>query len=304
MKAFMKKHSKIAIFLGSLFAIFMMLFPDIAWVKNIDKPRLYMGYSSKTFLDVDMKDAVAALDVWVNELSAKEGFIAQNNIYEDLNLLAKDFQQGKLDFGLVKSLDYLKIKKAINPEIAMTYIKGGKKTIRYHILVRFDSGISNVGGLRNKKLTMRKGDDMGILFLNTLLLKNKQPESDKTFSFIDAKMRSSQVILSVFFGQSDVCLATDVSYRTMIELNPQIKEKLRIISSSDELVEGVNFFRKDYDEHSKKIVLERSQSLKETARGKQILLLFKIEKVALIEEKDLDTVRSLLSEYERLHQKR
>jgi ABC-type phosphate/phosphonate transport system substrate-binding protein len=300
----MKKCFEIVTLLCALFIISVIISPDIAWVKQLDKPRLYMGYSSKTFLDVDMKDAVAALDVWVNELSAKEGFIAQNNIYEDLNVLVKDFQQGKLDFGLVKSLDYLKIRKDVKPEIAMTYVKGGKKTIRYHILVRTDSGVSNISGLRNKKLTMRKGDDMGLLFLNTLLLKNKQPESEKTFSFIDAKIRSSQVILSVFFGQSDACLTTDVAYRTMIELNPQIKEKLRIISSSDELVEGVNFFRKDYDEHNKKIVLERSLSLKETARGKQILLLFKIEKVALIEEKDLDTVRSLLSEYERLHQKK
>jgi len=284
--------------------ISLIFLPTIARPEKPNNPRLFIGYSSKTFLDVDMKDAVAALDVWVNELSAKEGFIAQNKIYEDLSLLVKDFQQGNLDFGIVKSLDYLKIRKGLHSELAMTYMKGGKKTIRYYILVRYDSGITGIHGLRNKRLSMRRGDDMGLLFMNTLLLKNRQPEADKSFSYIDNKIRSSQVILSVFFGQSDVCITTDVAYRTMIELNPQVKENLKIISSSDELVEGVNFFRKDYDEHNKKIVLDRSQTLKDTARGKQILLLFKIDKVALVGEKDLDTVKSLVSEYEMLRKKK
>jgi ABC-type phosphate/phosphonate transport system substrate-binding protein len=300
----MKKYLRIVTLFCAIFAISIILSPDIAWVKQLDKPRFYIGYSSKTFLDVDMKDAVAALDVWVNEWSTKEGFIAQNNIYDNLNMLIKDFQEGKLDFGIVKSLDYLKIRKAINSELAMTHVKGGKKTIRYYLLVRSDSGISNMRDLKNRKLTVRKGDDMGLLYLNTILLENKQPEVDKLFSFIDVKGRSSQVILSVFFGQSDACLTSDVTYKTMIELNPQVKEKLRILSSSEELVEGVNFFRKDYNENNKKIVLDRSQTMQNTTRGKQILLLFKIEKVAPLAEKDLDSVKRLLGEYERLHQKR
>jgi ABC-type phosphate/phosphonate transport system substrate-binding protein len=303
MTIFLKKRSSAIKLLCSLFAIALILLPDTAWVKMPDKPRLSIGYSSKTFLDVDMKDAVAALDVWVDEWSAKEGFSAQNHVYDDLDVLAKDFQQGNLDFGIVKSLDYLKIRKAINPELAMTHVKGGKKTIRYYLLAQSDSGITSIRDLRNSKLTVRKGDDMGLLFLNTLLLKNRLPETEKFFFFVDPKPRSSQVMLSVFFGQAGACLTTDITYKTMVELNPQVKEKLKIIASSEEYVEGVNFFRKDYDENYKKIVLDRSQKLKDSVRGRQIMLLFKIDKVALLEEKDLDTVRKLLADYERLRKR-
>ncbi|HMK48882.1 MAG TPA: PhnD/SsuA/transferrin family substrate-binding protein [Thermodesulfovibrionales bacterium] len=299
----LKRHSSTLKFFCPLFAVILILLPDTAWVKMPDKPRLNIGYSSKTFLDVDMKDAVAALDVWVDEWSAKEGFSAQNRIYDDLDVLAKDFQQGNLDLGIVKSLDYLKIRNAITPELAMTHVKGGKKTIRYHLLVQSDSGITSIKDLRNRKLTVRKGDDMGLLFLNTLLLKNRLPETEKFFFLSDPKPRSSQVMLSVFFGQADACLTTDITYKTMVELNPQVKEKLKIIASSEEYVEGVNFFRKDYDDNYKKIVLDRSQRLKDSVRGRQIMLLFKIDKVAVLEEKDLDTVRKLLADYERLRRR-
>ena len=294
------KTARIAALLYFILVLLIIVLPSSALVTKEGKPRLNIGYSSKAFLDVDIKDASAALNVWVNEWSEKEGFTAENHIYDDMGTFVKDFRNNKLDFGIVKSLDYLRIRNQLDTELAFTHAKGGKKTIKYLLLVRSDSGVSDVMDLRNRKLTLRKGDDIGRLFLNTYLLKNKQPEVDNFFGSVEQKGRSSQVVLSVFFGQADACIISDLSLKTMTELNPQVGEKLKIIASSPEFIEGVNFFRKGYDEKNKTIVLDRSKKLKDTARGKQIMLLFKFEEVVSLQERDLETLKKLMHEYERL----
>jgi ABC-type phosphate/phosphonate transport system substrate-binding protein len=280
--------------------MFILLFIQVnAIAKNREEKCLNIGYSSKTFMDVDIKDAKAALDVWVKEYAEIEGFISSNRIYDDLDLFIRDFNGNIIDFGIVKSLDYLKMRKDIKADLALTHIKGGKKTLSYLLLVRSDSGISNIKDLKGRKISLLKGDDLGELFLNTYLLKNKSPELKNYFSHNDYKMKASQCVLSVFFGQTDACLTSDLIFKTMTELNPQMKQQMKSILSSPEFIGGVNFFRHDYDEKHKKTVIDRSQKLNETTRGRQIMLLFKFDKVTTLQESDLDSVKQLVDEYER-----
>ncbi len=265
--------------------------------------RVAYGYQLRSMPNVLIKDAKAALKVWANELGNEEGLKSEVRIYKDLDSLIKDFQNGKLDLISVDPLDYLLSMHELEAELAFNPVRYGKKTFKYLLLVRTDSPFADIRDLRGKELVVMKDAHAGSLFLNTLLLQHKQEEADRFFYAIEEKNKVIQVILSVFFGQADVCIVPEGAFKTMAELNPQIGKQLRIIDSSDEIVWGISLFHKDIDEEIKEKIQKITFSLKERVRGRQILMLFKFEDIVQLEESSLDTLKSLLNEYENLKQK-
>ncbi len=271
---------------------------------DVEMPLVRFGFEMKALTDVDIRDAKTAVEFWVREVAEDSGLRAETYIYEDLNSLVKELQRGKIDVANTTPLDYLRITQMLELEISFGILKRGKKTRKFILLVRSDSSFNRVEDLRGRRLVLKKGDDIGHLYLNTLLLRNKQEEANKFFWSIHKKKKFSQTILNVFFGQADACITTDVVFKTMVDLNPQIGKRLKVISSSQEIIYGLNFFRKDFDDKIKEKIKRKSLGLKETVHGKQVLLLFKADAVIILKESDLETLKALLNEYEELKSKK
>ena len=152
----------------------------------------------------------------------------------------------KLDFAVMTSVDYLRMAAILKVKPEMARFRNGKATIKYLLLRNSDSQNQELVTLKNKNLAVLKTDQLGLLFLNTQLLKAKLPEADRFFSSIQGKNKESQAILAVFFGQADACVVSDVGFSTMVELNPQVGRKLQVISESPDFIQTVGSFRSDY----------------------------------------------------------
>jgi phosphonate transport system substrate-binding protein len=262
--------------------------------------RFRYGYHLRAMQNIPIKDAEAAIKVWVDELSHEEGLKSKVLLYKDLDPLIRDFQKGNLDLISVDPLDYLLSMQEMEVELAFNPIRYGRKTYKYLLLVRADSPFVDIGDLRGKELVVMKEAHAGLLFLNTLLLRHKQEEADSFFFAINEKNKVLKVVLSVFFGNADACIVPEGAFKTMAELNPQIGKQLRIIDSSEEIIWGMSLFHKDIDEKLKEKIQKITYSLKERIRGRQILMLFKFEDIAQLEESSLDTLKILLNEYKNL----
>ena len=281
-----------------------VIFPLLLNGAETDKPRLSYGYSQKSLPEAGLKDVTAAFKVWAKELGESEGFLTEAIVYENSDALLDEFKKGKIDLAALPTLDYLKVSKEINAVLALISVMQGKKTIRYMLLVQSDSSYFTLKDLKQKRLSIMKNNELGILFLNTQLLKAKLPEAEKFFSDIQKKNKESQGVLSVFFGQADACITTDINLKTMTELNPQIGKKLKIIAASSDLIEFTSFFRSDYDKAYRDKIINRTLKLRESPRGKQILTLFNSDTLEQMHEADLETTKQLLSEYNRLRGKK
>jgi ABC-type phosphate/phosphonate transport system substrate-binding protein len=286
------KYSKSISLCCVFFIASILVCPIYIQAEQGDKLRFRIGYSVKSLPEIDVKDADAALEIWVKEIAKDIGASAESRIYTDTKALFKDFQNGKLDMGVTLTSDYLNAERELNAELAVSSFRGGKKTMKHLLLVHSDSTYYKIGDLKNKKISMLRRDESGGIYLKLVLLGKKLPVAEKFFMSIEEKNKSSQVILSVFFKQSDACIATDTSFNTMIALNPQIGNKLRVIASSPELIETVSFFRRDYNEKHKQRVLKLTEELKDYPRGQQVLLLFQVEKLVKTKESDLDITRN------------
>ena len=290
----LKKHSVTIIRNLLLLIIFIFVFPDYPYAGEQNLPKFRIGYSLKTLYDVDVTDAKAALEVWCKEIGEKDGFDVTSHFYEEVNLLINDMKSGKIDCGIFNAVDYLKVRERIDFDRAFTRIRDRGKTEKYLLLVHEDSPYQDIIDLKGKKLSLMRWDEIGELFLNTLLLDERQQTIFQFFSSIDQRDKPSQVLLSVFFKQSDACIVTDLSLKMMTELNPQVGKKLRILKASPGMVMGFGFFRKNYAKEYKERIIDSILNLNESVRGKQVLLLFKSERFKEINESDMDTMKQLL----------
>jgi len=293
--------------IGLLLCIFAGVFfsVEVRGTESHAETQFKMGYAMKTLYDVDMKDAHTAFTMWSKEVGAKTGYTVSLTMFDCFEELMDAFKKGEIDFAIVKSTDLSLVDKGeIDREHLVTNVRSGKKGHVYMFMVHKDSPLDHIEAMKGKKLTVVKSDSLGRIFLDTLLLKKGLSESDAFFHSIEEKVKVSQVLLSVFFKQSDACLIPDVTYKTMVELNPQIKQRLRTIAKSDNLLAGVGFFRKNFSENRKDEVFKRIVTLHTTPRGKQILLLFKSEAFAKVADNELLSLKKLKDDYARFTNQR
>ena len=257
-----------------------------------------MGFNIQVLADAHATDLQAAVQLWVREVTRKTNLEPVTRLYDDVESMLRAFQRKDIDLANGTALDYLRISREVDVEVAFGGSVGGRATRKYLVLVRADSPYADIKDLAGKRLAVRMRDDVGRLFLDTLLLRSVGREAPEFFLPISEKKKFSQVVLAVFFGQADVCVTTDTVFRTMTELNPQVGRRLRPIAVSPELLDRVSFFRKGYSPRAKQLLTHEASMLAGNEHGKQFLTLFKIDGVALLQDSDLDSVRVLLKEYE------
>jgi hypothetical protein len=98
------------------------------------------------------------------------------------------------------------------------------------------------------------------------------------------------VALACFLVYS-ACIVNDVSYRTMVKINPQLGKDLKILLSSPELVDYLTVFRKNLDDGIKQKTHEMARNLKTHPKGRQILMPFKIEDLTHFKETDFSSIK-------------
>jgi len=274
---------------------------DRSMADDKGRPQFVIGCDLGVLLDADIKDIKAATELWMGQVAEVYGLTADIVIYSDSASMLKDFKDGRVDMANTTTLDYLRIAEELETDLAYSAIFANEKpTRKYLLIVRSDAGFTEVKDLARKKLAVKKTDDASLLFLNTHLLRNKQPEAAGFFSSIIEKRKSSQAVLSVFFRQADACIANEEAFTIMSELNPQIGKQLKVIVSSPEIISTLSFFRKDYSEKIKTIILNNSKNLINTVGGRQLLTLFKVADIYLLTDSDLDSFRLLVKEYRQL----
>jgi ABC-type phosphate/phosphonate transport system substrate-binding protein len=266
---------------------------------------LNVGYTKSSLSDVDFKDAQVAMDLWVKELSKadKNPLYPRSILIDDLPSLIRAINAKEVDVLGLSCLDYFKIKDKVNLEPAMVVIMGGKPSKEFSLITRRDRSPRNLMDLRNSKLLVtdeKPANGVPLMWLDTFLVKQGTCSSRKFFASIKEVNKVSQAVLPVFFKQADACLVSRSGFETMAELNPQIGEQLAIMATSPDFVLCGVFFRKDFRDDIKKLIVDTCMKFCTYPSGKQIVTLFKAESFAPFKPSYFETLLNLTKEYERL----
>jgi phosphonate transport system substrate-binding protein len=266
---------------------------------------LRLGVSENVVVGVNLNDAKAALAIWSEELLKTIDIrmeLAPNQEWVmPSDQLLSTIRAGQVDLICLTVQEYRQVAPYIDTRRVITDNYGGDEFV---LVVRQGSGIDNLAGLRGKSLILwdSPGTSLADPWLSVELWKEGPDSPRQVLGRITKNTKLAQVVLPVFFGQADACLVTRRGLDTMIELNPQLAQKLKVLVTSPQM-EGTFFAcRKDYPENLKKQILDGLVGLESSPPAKQISTMFQSPGFALRDADGLRPAITLLDAYERHHQ--
>jgi phosphonate transport system substrate-binding protein len=271
-----------------------------------DNQEVYgVAFLRTMFLNADYNDAKAAIKVYVQNLQDQllTGFSMRPVYFENTDDLLKNYTKENLAVISLSSVDYLayKSKLMLNPVIVNSGKTDPMET--YLILIRQDEKIKGLEDLTDMKFGMlpKENDPIPIMWLNVILSSGKTAKTDKPFSNIVTDKTESQLILSLFFGKLDACLVSKTAYETMVEINPQIGIRIKVLNSSPRYLRVVASFTSKFKKSRfSEGLLQHLTSLDNYAAGRQLFALTKTAKIVPFKEEYLENVKALISDYNKI----
>lgn len=268
--------------------------------KSILRWALYFPTIKKNY----MKQINESWDYWsklfikkLNNKGLEGGKFSVQQYYSKTQLL-EDIQNDKVDAIALFSIHYIndgfdkffypvftssksleeKFQKYIiicNAENQLNYIKNGE----LHIPESSETELMNIW-VKSKFGIDKSGDGIVIV---------KSPKNE------------IQLINAIFFGSIKYEVVTEASFSVAKELNPQIKNKIKVIDTSPGLINLIVALRKGYNKDYENIILDISLNFHNSIEGKQILNLAQAARFVEINNSDLsETVKLLKSVKKRL----
>ena len=271
------------------------------------KSVINVGFSPYLFSNVNKTDASASIKVWTETLLEERDLRIENQpvFYESTEDMKKALQKNEVDMVSLLTTEFFALRHQVPLDTLQFVVIGGKITEEYLLLVPQDGGVESLTDLQGKTLVLVNGPRMGMgdLWLETRLMENGFSGIDDFFSSCEIEPKSSRSVMSVFFGKLDACLVNRSGYETMVEMNPQIGRALKIVETSPEFIPALICLRASYDPASKKQVADSFLNLHKEARGRQVLTVFKSDRLIAGTDADLATTFDWVEKHALLRKK-
>jgi phosphonate transport system substrate-binding protein len=260
--------------------------------------------SSQVFGNVNRNDVRAALKTWFDAVGRQKGYVLDStvDIVDSAAAIRERLQSHSVELVMMGLVDYMQLENSnlVVPVLTDARTSQGAAPYSYVVVVNPSSGATSIAGLRGKNLLLcaRGSGGTGAAWLELLLSTEKLGRTASFFASIQTPAKPQSCILPVFFGKADACVVDEVNLNLAKEMNPQLGQ-LRVIARSRPMIEAVIAVPADPHPYQKELI-DNMLSLHQDPRGRQLLMVFKTERMVRIQPGDLDSGRELWRDYYRL----
>jgi len=262
------------------------------------RPLVKFGFYLPTNREASMADIKVSLQVWAEELAGTLGYQIVTNTYQSMPEVRAAVDRDELHFI-----------NAGGMELAETFSLGElQRGYASHqqgaddglaLVVRNDSGLTSFSDLRNKRVARLAKDRLAEIYLETQCLKAAKQHCSQ-FLVLSEEKRDIQSIYGVFFGKTDAALVTLATLHTANELNPQVATRLKVIQEWKVTALVFGMMTRSADPAVIQLMMGAVRDTLKTARGRQMMELFKIDYVEPVEPSILNPYWALLRDYRAL----
>jgi ABC-type phosphate/phosphonate transport system substrate-binding protein len=258
-------------------------------------------YSSSLFRTVSKNDAIAAIRAWTETVSRQNGFLLDCNVSvaEDVAEIRRRLQEGLTGLVLVDPLEYFELAGSGLLDPVFTATRGkGDESLQFLLVANREPGLTTISGLRGKTLAIQTDSraDLGRMWIEVLLQEDGLGRADRFFGSVNSAFTPSAAALPVFFGKVGAGVIDRASFEVMKEMNPQIGSRLQVLAMSPPLVTGILCINKRPISFREDL-MQGLRDLHKTPAGKQILMVFKSDRMKPLDSEDLERVRTLCAKY-------
>jgi ABC-type phosphate/phosphonate transport system substrate-binding protein len=259
-----------------------------------------IGFNVRIARDLNRGDVQAALSLWGEELSNRFGVPTEILYFDDMASLRRDFDRGRVNFVIAAGMDFA---RHFRPEELAEGFRGALQTDHTLLLLtRKDSDIADLDALAGKRVALLKDDDLSEVYLETVCLRQYKRPCKQVFAGIEAVANSNQLILRLVFGKADLVVSKRSGFETARELNPQVGRLLLELARFPVKSSYYGLYNSKTSPAFRQFSLRRTPDMHKEARGRQVLEIFRIDRLELVGTEELRPFYQLQADYEALRE--
>jgi ABC-type phosphate/phosphonate transport system substrate-binding protein len=266
---------------------------NVAYYSGIDSKQLY-------------KNSRSALNIWVNDFTKNIHKNINMKIYTNKEEILKDYISHKMDIVAISAHSYLLNKKKYDDysidywELRRSEIKPLQKM---YLVVNRDSNINSILDLKNKKIGIDIENKFGKIFFEKTYLDGSKKNAKDITSKIDYN-KSNSLLLKTYFAKYDASVITSHEYEVMLELNPAIKKKIKILKSSPEIFPHIIvLFHKNNTGKNIKTFKSTLSKFFKNENKQELFDILEIKDLIMSNKKNFDNLNEYYQEYLKLKSK-
>ena len=247
------------------------------------------------------KEAKLSLKIWADEMKKNANLDIKIKFYEDENELLSDYSCGKLQIATLPASAYFKNKKIILENTRQLYTftldNNNNKFIQYYLIKNKNSKIK-LNDLNEKSIYFKDSETSAKLWLDYLMLTKYNKRYKDIFTNEYSLKKQSSIIYKVFFKEYNFAVVPKVIFDTIVEMNPQINRKVKILAKSEAIFISLlglvnnNLPIKDYN----KLISMNLDKEYEDIR-KEAFEIASIKSFILLDNKDLNSYENINKKY-------
>ncbi|MCQ8105459.1 phosphate/phosphite/phosphonate ABC transporter substrate-binding protein [Methylomonas sp. SURF-2] len=299
----MSKHSIVTVLLGGLLGLGLCASPAPALENNMT-----LAYIGTGLKELNNTDKQVALQILAKELTKNVDTELRVTPLNSMRELLDLASTGKLNYSLINSYFYISHIEQLRPLITdeiWAAQRGQELGEDYVLIVNNDVDYKDIRSLSGKRLSTFTDDLLMGFYLEQLIKREANTSPERFFKAIKDTRTLSQSVLDVYFKTSDACLVPSHIVDLVTELNPAVKQGIKIVhhSGADFIMALILVFKNNPDTEANAI-RGNLQQLPNSIAGQQILDLFHIKTITRIQPESLDGMLSLYQQYrENQHKK-
>lgn len=289
---------------NTLFILFFSLFWMISvqakekqFIPSFTLAWYYPSYS-RIVSETDFKIAV---NFWFKEFEQHIEIKHTNiRIFNNINKMKNAFNKGELTLVIAPPMLIVKHFDLTMLADGFTGSSITGKPYSMVLLAKKNKGINEISDFKHKRLVLAEHDELARIFLDTLLI----PKFDKTykhvFKSVELQKKPNSIIHSLFFDNADIGVSYLETFDLMSELNPQIRERIKILSSFPITSPTFGFFHKKLPKYQRQFFIEKILEFNHSIRSQQILKTFKMTSLSACTVEALDPFIRLYEKYNKI----
>ena len=262
------------------------------------EPRAFnVGLLRYSVNGISENDTRAAFRSWVQLIGRESGLEMEAGTAHFATPAAalQAIRADRIDVLICNSLEYLELAPHLPTGRLLNPTRTTGALEEYLLLCHRDAPGRELADFRGTRLfrLSRWAAPLADLWLEAELHRRGQPSAREFFASTTSFPKPARALLPVHFKQADACLVTRAAYETMCELNPKLRETLRVVLRSPPLVASVVWLRAPPDSalHAKAYAVVKD--LQRSAAGRQTMLIFQYTGLADCPDETLASARAL-----------
>jgi hypothetical protein len=245
--------------------------------------------------DLSRLDTRTALEVWAEELTSRFQVPTHISFYDDVNELRRDFDAGKVNLVVADAMTFVRHFK--EDELADGFTAKLQADASLQLLAKPGIGKPELAG---RKIAVIEGDEISNTYLETLCLRQYGRDCASVIGAIVPVANTHRAVTRLFFNQVDFALVNRHGMETAKEMNPQLGKAGEIVDQLYYETYYFGFFSQKVSPSFRRFALRTIPEVHLNPRGKQLLDVFKTDRMAFAEPAMLKPFYALERDYRAL----